>query len=254
VPIGADATASFSNLGDAVVANVAEKTKEHVEGSSLTISDSSIDKHGVYWWEEVDQGAAFDPSYPVPDYSGVRCFGCLADGKEYTWVEYETGERELYDLDLDPDQLENAAENAAYETVRQQLEARLDELILPPLGPVCDDGRDNDADGYCDTATGTCTDGSTPGDPGCKYWFSSRENPRCDNDDDDDGDGKIDWDGGSGGGAADPQCPSEPARDKETPDRRSYPCGLGCELILVLPPLLWRWRRHRRQDLPRRSI
>lgn len=32
---------------------------------------------------------------------------------------------------------------------------------------LCNDGIDNDGDGFCDTPTGVCTDGSTPGDPGC---------------------------------------------------------------------------------------
>jgi len=40
-------------------------------------------------------------------------------------------------------------------------------LYMTPLAPACSDGRDNDGDGFCDTATGTCLDGSTPGDPGC---------------------------------------------------------------------------------------
>lgn len=31
----------------------------------------------------------------------------------------------------------------------------------------CNDGVDNDGDGFCDLATSTCTDGSTPGDAQC---------------------------------------------------------------------------------------
>jgi len=234
VPIGADADLSFSNLGDAVVANVAETTRDHdVAESRLTIGDSSVNQDGVYWWEEVDQGSAFTPLYTVPDYFGVRD---VENG--YTWVEYETGERELYDLDLDPDQIDNVADDPAYATVRQQLEARLDVLLPPPLGPVCSDGLDNDADGLIDF----------PADPGCQYAFSPRENPRCDNDDDDDGDGGIDWDGGSGGGTADPNCASKPWQDKEIVKTRSY-CGLGSELILVLAPLYWLLGRRQRQAL-----
>jgi hypothetical protein len=173
----------------------------------------------------------------VPDYFGVRD---VENG--YTWVEYETGERELYDLALDPDQLQNLAADPAYATVRQQLEARLGELIAPPLGPVCSDGLDNDADGLIDF----------PDDPGCQCWFSALENPRCDNDDD--LDGGIDWDGGSQGGSPDPVCDSQPYRDREHRLRTgSYPCGLGAELILVLAALLWCLRRRRRPALPRRS-
>jgi len=64
------------------------------------------------------------PSEPLPDYFGVRD---VAGG--YTWVEYETGERELYDLGVDPYQLENVANEAAYAEVRVRLEERLEELL-----------------------------------------------------------------------------------------------------------------------------
>ena len=176
----------------------------------------------------------------MPDYFGVRD---VQNG--YTWVEYETGERELYDLNLDPSQLENRADDPAYATIRQQLEARLDELLPPPLGPVCSDGLDNDGDGLIDF----------PADLGCRYASSNLENPLCDNDDDDDGDGGIDWDGGSGGGTADTYCASKPWGDREEPKpkRRSYPCGLGAELILVPAALSWFLRRRQRRALLRRS-
>ena len=237
VPIGADAAASFSQLGDAVVANVTGTTKDHdVAESWLAIEDSSVNQDGVYWWEEVDQGAAFAPAYSVPDYFGVRD---VENG--YTWVEYETGERELYDLD--PYQLENVADDPAYATVRQQLEARLDELLPPPLGPVCSDGLDNDGDGLIDS----------PADPGCWHASFNLENPRCDNDDDDDGDGGIDWDGGSLGGTADTYCASKPWGDREEKiKKRSYPCGLGYELILVAATLPWLLRRRRSEAVLRR--
>jgi arylsulfatase A-like enzyme len=236
VPIGADADGSFSNLGDAVVANVAATEKQHdVAVSRLTIRDSSPNHDGVYWWEEVDQGDAFVPKHPMPDYFGVRD---VENG--YTWVEYETGERELYDLDLDPHQLENVADDPSYATVRQQLEARLDELLPPPLGPVCSDGLDNDADGLTDF----------PADPGCQDASYHIENPRCDNEDDDDDDGGIDWDGGSGGGSSDGNCVTKPWRDSEekAPNKG---CGLGWELIFVAGALCCLLRR--RQALLRRS-
>jgi hypothetical protein len=60
----------------------------------------------------------------------------------------------------------------------------------------CNDGIDNDGDGFCD-AGGPCTDGSTPGDPGCASANDlderSPELP-CDDDQDNDGDGRIDFD------------------------------------------------------------
>jgi hypothetical protein len=61
---------------------------------------------------------------PIPDYLGVRD---VAAG--YTWVEYETGERELYDLNADPDQLENRADDPAYAALRAAAESRLTALL-----------------------------------------------------------------------------------------------------------------------------
>mgnify|MGYP000725219819 CR=1 FL=1 len=40
----------------------------------------------------------------------------------------------------------------------------------------CNDGVDNDGDGYCDTATAECTDGTTRGDPGCSSPWDWTEN------------------------------------------------------------------------------
>jgi hypothetical protein len=39
------------------------------------------------------------------------------------------------------------------------------ESVEPPA--ECEDGLDNDGDGFCDTLSSTCTDGSLPGDTGC---------------------------------------------------------------------------------------
>jgi hypothetical protein len=33
--------------------------------------------------------------------------------------------------------------------------------------PQCSNGLDDEGDGFCDTSSSTCTDGSTPGDPQC---------------------------------------------------------------------------------------
>jgi len=97
---------------------------------------------------------------------------------------------------------------------------------------VCQDGLDNDGDGAVDY----------PADLGCGSPFWPTESPACQDGVDNDGDGKIDWNGGPGGGTPDPQCTS-PSRRRENPPGS---CGLGFELVLVLP-LLARWRRSRRR-------
>ena len=88
----------------------------------------------------------------------------------------------------------------------------------------CDDGLDNDGDGYVDLA-----------DPGCGNSDWTTENPQCDDGVDNDNNGDTDLD--------DPQCGAA-SGDRE---KASRGCGLGAELPLLLPPLLWlRWRRSRR--------
>jgi arylsulfatase A-like enzyme len=57
---------------------------------------------------------------PVPNFRGLRT-------KDYTYIEYETGEKELYDLAKDPQQLVNAILTADSALVRQ-LAAKLAEL------------------------------------------------------------------------------------------------------------------------------
>ncbi len=128
---------------------------------------------------------------------------------------------------------------------------------------ACNDGLDNDDDGYVDF----------PADRGCKAGSSNRENPDCDNGVDDDGDGlvdstdpsclaassarenaqcqdgvdndgegEVDFDGGASanGGVsvapADLDCAGTPWRSE------FKACGLGAELLGVLVPL-WRVKR-----------
>ena len=57
----------------------------------------------------------------IPEFYAVR----TADWK---YVEYSTGEKELYDLKNDPDELENVADKSEYTETQKQLKIRLDEL------------------------------------------------------------------------------------------------------------------------------
>jgi hypothetical protein len=77
-----------------------------------------------YFWKEVDLLGQISLPQPIPDYLGVRD---VANG--YTYVEYETGERELYDLGADPDQLQNRAADPAYAGIRAGFATRLNELL-----------------------------------------------------------------------------------------------------------------------------
>jgi hypothetical protein len=82
----------------------------------------------------------------------------------------------------------------------------------------CNDGLDNDDDGLVDLHA----------DPGCRSrGDASREDPACDDGIDNDDDTFVD--------GADPECSASPAwwTDESVP----YGCGLGWELVLVLPPL-----------------
>jgi hypothetical protein len=120
----------------------------------------------------------------------------------------------------------------------------------------CDDGFDNDGDGGIDFDPVTFADPgdeNTPpsgeGDPGCRNPSWSTESPECQDGIEDDGDGQMDYDAGySANGSADPagpdpECVDRPWRDSEAPTASS--CGLGGELTLLLPALVWMWRRRR---------
>jgi N-acetylglucosamine-6-sulfatase len=48
--------------------------------------------------------------------------------RRYLYVEYSTGERELFDLQVDPHQLESRHADPAYDEIRERLDLRLEEL------------------------------------------------------------------------------------------------------------------------------
>ena len=93
----------------------------------------------------------------------------------------------------------------------------------------CNDGLDNDGDGLADY-------GSDPGCSNRREW--AREDPACDNGFDDDGDTLVD--------GADPECAASPAWWMNEAVAYHSGCGLGFELVLVLPPLAALHRRRAR--------
>ncbi|RIL05909.1 MAG: hypothetical protein DCC71_08510 [Proteobacteria bacterium] len=129
--------------------------------------------------------------------------------------------------------------------------------------PECDDGDDDDADGFIDhpadpgclarsdpSERPTCSDaldndldGATdfPQDAGCTDADDALEEAACDDGLDDDGDGLVDFD--------------DPACDAHWPYWESAPCGVGAELAFGMPVLIWlaaRRRRHRDRNDPSR--
>ena len=122
---------------------------------------------------------------------------------------------------------------------------------------ACDDGADNDSDGRIDfdpeTYANPGNSSTLPagsGDPGCQtpsYWT---ENPQCQDGVNNDGDGEMDYDAGlSANGTADPTAPDPQCLGKPWKNREANPssCGFGAELVFLLAPLLWLWRRRSRR-------
>jgi hypothetical protein len=107
---------------------------------------------------------------------------------------------------------------------------------------ACDDGADNDGDALMDY----------PEDPGCFNPASHLEDPVCQDGADNDGDGKIDFDGGLsalGDAATDP----DPHCTFAWQMREGNHCGLGSELVFLLPPLLCLYGRLGRKEAFTRS-
>jgi subtilisin family serine protease len=143
-----------------------------------------------------------------------------------------------------------------------------------PPAPACSDGVDNDGDGWIDAPDdpgcadaddlserspllvcddGVDNDGDTlidyPADPGCFGPAGNVEDPQCQDGINNDDDGLIDFDGGASAGLPpeqqtdpDPQC-TVAWQLREMPG-----CGLGFELALLLPPLMYLHRRRGRRS------
>jgi hypothetical protein len=118
----------------------------------------------------------------------------------------------------------------------------LDNIRIAERAGPCRDGIDNDGDGLVDY----------PDDPGCATALKGTESPECQDGLDNDGDGRIDFDGGASlnGGVPlapfDPQCTHAGAKEGAPSS-----CGLGAELVLVMPFLGLLAGQRRREPMPR---
>jgi arylsulfatase A-like enzyme len=128
VVIQATADATYKALGNVVHDTVpsAIASLDAIK-KQLNLLAGSAALTGFYWWDDVNQAGSFEVMYPVPDFFGVRD---VRNG--FTYVQYEDGEAELYDLNADPWQLNNAIADPAYAAVRAELDARMRELAGVP--------------------------------------------------------------------------------------------------------------------------
>jgi hypothetical protein len=178
--------------------------------------------------------------------------GLLVETSEIAEVDLETGVASIL-LDLEPRAGNSDVDAIAFERM------------------ACDDGFDNDGDGYVDGKDTGCSgaeddserDPSAPcddgidndgdglvdaspvpgeGDPGCVVPAARSESPECQDGIDNQGDGTLDFDGGlsalgegsPGLGDPDPTCTGLAWREREGAPL----CGLGLELAFLLVPLL----------------
>lgn len=72
--------------------------------------------------QERSEGASASAHAPALRYQGYRL-------GRYKYIRYDQGGEELYDLTVDPDELENAAESPAYEAVLAFMRSHLDQVM-----------------------------------------------------------------------------------------------------------------------------
>lgn len=151
------------------------------------------------------------------DGNSIVGYGRRPDGQETAWIAVLRSTRCDDGMDDDGDGLSDFPADHGCASA-------IDDSERAPAGSplVCDDGLDNDGDGTVDH----------PDDPGCPVSYATPENPACDDGIDNDGDGLID--------RADETCSTQ------WPYWESAPCGLGVEVIAVLPILVAMVRRRSR--------
>jgi cysteine-rich repeat protein len=125
VPIGDSADATFAALAAAVTASPASASGvPFPDNDRVLLTDDSAAQDGLYLFIERDQGGILSHRYAVGDFYGVRDVP-----GELTYVEHESGEQEIYDLDADPYQLANKTGDAVYAGAKSRLSGRLGELL-----------------------------------------------------------------------------------------------------------------------------
>ncbi len=125
VAIGGDAVTTFANLAQIIPVHVPFTSATAVPSANqVQVIDSSADSSGVFVSIARDQAGVMTRKFNGADSFAVRD---VANG--FTYVQHETGEFELYDLNADPAQLDNKAYDPSYAATRAQLAARLSELL-----------------------------------------------------------------------------------------------------------------------------
>jgi len=94
-----------------------------LDGQATSVRDAAL----IEWCEGASYPCPYYPADPppIPSWWGLVT-------QQYKYVEYLTGERELYDLSQDPYELHNLAGDPLYAGVVNQLSAQLAALRAPP--------------------------------------------------------------------------------------------------------------------------
>jgi arylsulfatase A-like enzyme len=133
---GADLMPTFLELAAAPI-------PEYVDGRSLVplFSGSDLPWRDSLLLEGYDDGFE-NKAYVPPDFKAIR----TSDGR--TYVEYETGERELYDLRTDPHQLRSLHDEPERAVEVSALSARLQALKYCS-GKECRDAEKSNSRPHC---------------------------------------------------------------------------------------------------------